>query len=366
MLRMAWVNLSRRPWRTSLTIAGIVVGTTAYITLVALSLGMREQSQQVVDLLGTDVTVTRGHSPVPWMSWISREEAAALRGVNHVKSVSEAVIGTTRIEPRVVFFVFGVSPDDVLLPDGVITAGRLFRRDAPEIVVGQAAARQLDVEVGDVIDLGRMELEVVGVYRTERGFLDSAAIVDLAVAQALFGARQQVSVAFLRVTDAGAVPKVIESIHRRFPRLEASRSELFTSRFDYLKIVSAYARYFAILALVIAALMIANTIGMNVSERVQEIAILRSVGWRPRRIAALIVGEGLLMIVIGVALSIPAAKLSLMALSSGDTSWAVPPALRMPPVLEGIAVAVGAGILFSIVPTMQALRRNPADALRAL
>ena len=366
MLTLAWRNMARRPLRSLLTILGIVIGSGAYLTLVAMSHGMREQAQNVVDLLGTDLTVTRARSPVPWMSLISRAEVAQLRAIPNVQSVSEVVIGTTRAEPRDLFLVFGGDPKQDLLRNLPMIRGRMLRNASAEMVVGDDAAEQLALQPGDAVELAGRQLDVVGVFHTGRGVLDSAAVVDLPVAQSLFGSRQQVSLAFIKAQTSDSVPEVMREIGRRFPRLEATPSASFTSRFEYLNLVTVYARYFATLALLIAAVMIANTVSMNVTERRQEIAVLRSIGWRRSRIALLILGEGMLMIVIGVAIAVPLSALTLRALSAGDAAWAIPAALSSSTIVEGMLVALGAGMVFSSAPLIQGLRVRPAEALRML
>ena len=66
---------------------------------------------------------------------------------------------------------------------------------------------------------------------------------------------------------------------------------------------------FSLLALIVGGIGVMNTMAMSVFERIQEIGIMRAVGWRKRRIALLIlseaVGIGLLALGLGLALGLP-------------------------------------------------------------
>src|SRR5207248_4731060 len=68
----------------------------------------------------------------------------------------------------------------------------------------------------------------------------------------------------------------------------------------------------SILALIVGGIGVTNTMAMSVFERIREIGILRAVGWRTERIAAMIVCEALaiclLALAIGLALGYAAAQ----------------------------------------------------------
>ncbi|MFZ2492123.1 MAG: ABC transporter permease [Thermoanaerobaculia bacterium] len=366
MLRLMLKNLVRRPLRSLFTVAGVTVGTAAYIALVALSQGMQDQSQRVVDMLGTDITVTRAKTPIPWMSFLNRDEVAALAGLPNVTSVSGVVVGTTRAGSREMFLVFGADPRQPLIQSLKIVSGRQVRPGGTEMVVGEEAASQLDLAPGDRVELAGRVLDVVGVFVTGRGVLDASAVVDVTTAQSLFGTQDRVNLAFVNVRSGEDVARTTALIHTRFPRLEATPSALLTSRFAYIDLISAYARAFALVALVLAAVMIANTVGMNVNERRQEIALLRSIGWSRMRIMALVAGETGAMIAIGALLAVPCAALGLRLLDDGDAVWLVPASVGGANVIEGVVLAFLVGLLFALLPIADALRRRPAEALRSL
>ena len=70
---------------------------------------------------------------------------------------------------------------------------------------------------------------------------------------------------------------------------------------------------FSVMALIVGGIGVLNTMAMSVIERIQEIGIMRAVGWRKRRIALLILSEatgiGLIALGLGLALGYLAAEL---------------------------------------------------------
>lgn len=366
MIRLALRNLMRRRVRTIFTIAGIAIGTMAYVAIVALAEGMREQSQRLVDHLSTDITITRAGSPVPWMAWIAPEELDPVRRLPGVRSLSGVVVGTTRAGARDLFIVFGASTHEPLIQDLPVIAGRMLQPGRNQMLVGATGAKQLDVVAGDRLEIAGTELEVAGIFESGRGVLDASAVVDLPVAQTLFGGIGRVNMAFVTVERDEDVTRTINAIRNEHPRLEATPSEVFSSRFAYVDIIATYARAFALLALLVAGVMVANTVAMNVNERRQEIALLRSIGWRRWRIAALIFGETALMLAGGGLLAIPLARLSLRLVDSGDAAWIVPATLGSRHVAEALLLCLLVGLLFAAIPIVQAMRRSPSEALRSL
>lgn len=357
-------SVLRRPARTLLTVAGIAVATGNYILLVSLALGMKLQAQGLVDELGTDVAVMRAGSPFPMDSKMTGSDLEALRRVPGVAAVSEVVVSPTRLNPRNYFFIFGLDPQQRILRGIRITAGRGIQASA-ELLVGETAAEQLELQPGDLVEVARTRLQVVGLYHTARSFLDTGAIADIPTTQRIFDLGGRINLAFLDLANDADVTSVLDHIHRESPNLEASPSEFFASRLRNLDLVRIYARWLALLAVLVAALTVATTMSLGVVERRQEMAVLQSLGWRRWRVARRVVGEALLQVSAGACLAPPIAIAGLKLLPAGDLSGLVPPAIPLAVMAEGIAIAVAIGVLFSFGPAMQAMRTRPAEALRA-
>ena len=122
---------------------------------------------------------------------------------------------------------------------------------------------------------------------------------------------------------------------------------------------------FSLLALIVGGIGVMNTMAMSVIERIQEIGIMRAVGWHKRRIALLIlseaVGIGLLALGIGLALGYMAAELFTQR---GNLSQLVEPDFTAGVFAWGLAFALGVAVIGALYPAWRAVRLTPIEALR--
>jgi putative ABC transport system permease protein len=121
----------------------------------------------------------------------------------------------------------------------------------------------------------------------------------------------------------------------------------------------------SVLALIVGGIGVTNTMAMSVFERVHEIGILRAVGWRGRRIAALILSEavGIALVALAIGLGVGILGAHLFTAQTGLSSLVSP---RFTPGVFawGLAFALGVALLGAAYPTVRALRLSPIEALR--
>jgi putative ABC transport system permease protein len=120
-------------------------------------------------------------------------------------------------------------------------------------------------------------------------------------------------------------------------------------------------------------LIAANTSAMGIRERVPEIAVLKSLGFRRRPILVSLLAESVLQALIGGLLGAGAAYGILNALSgagrTGGMAFLGPLAqFQVSPAVaaQGVAVAILVGIVSGVVPAWNGARLPVVDALRRL
>ena len=118
---------------------------------------------------------------------------------------------------------------------------------------------------------------------------------------------------------------------------------------------------FAGLALALAAIGIYGVLSYSVARRTQEIGVRMALGAARRDILRLVVGRGMLLASIGVAIGLGGAALASRAISAllfGVPATDAPTFAAVAVILLGVALAA------SVVPGRRALRIDPMTALR--
>jgi putative ABC transport system permease protein len=104
---------------------------------------------------------------------------------------------------------------------------------------------------------------------------------------------------------------------------------------------------------------------MSIFERTREIGLLRAVGWRRRRVLALVLGEAMVIAMAGTAIGGALAALGLRALMLSPTARGfIEP--NIPPEVLGVALIMGLGLslLGGLYPAARAAALDPTEALR--
>jgi putative ABC transport system permease protein len=110
-------------------------------------------------------------------------------------------------------------------------------------------------------------------------------------------------------------------------------------------------------------LIAANTMRQSVRERTAELGTLKAIGFRDRRIIALVLAESCFLAGLGGGLGLGIAWL---LISAGDPTRGGLPLFHLPTLdlLKGVALVVVLGAVTGAVPALQAMRIQVAEALR--
>ncbi|MCD4747919.1 MAG: ABC transporter permease [Thermoanaerobaculales bacterium] len=358
-------NLLRRPRRTVLTLIGVTVGAAGYMTLLAAGAGLFAEFQDAISLLGSDLVVQQASAATAWTSRIAPADIRSLRSVPGVNRVTEVVVAATRFLGQKYFIVFGLEPESTILAKARIVDGRPYRANGAEMMVGQRAARAIGLAAGDRVEARGRRFLISGIYETDRSILDGGAVMNLEAARSMFSYGVDTTVVFVDVKGPQAIDEVMLVITDTLPHLEVSRSDMWVSTYEQFVVVRRFARGLGVFALLITAMWVSNTLHVTILERRAELALLRAVGWRKRRIAVLVLREGLAFSVVGGFTGIPVAALIVWGLRNIGAAGIVSAKLSPEIVVEGVVIAVLAGLVGCVPPLVRALRMQALEALRA-
>jgi putative ABC transport system permease protein len=139
--------------------------------------------------------------------------------------------------------------------------------------------------------------------------------------------------------------------------LEQARGDSLTAR----KLTANFIGLFALLALLIAVAGIGGILALSVSQRMHEIGIRVALGARPWNVLKMIIGQGMVLVLFGLALGL-AGALGITRLLKTFLFEVTP----TDPVTFGAVALVLAGAAFvaCYVPARRAARIDPISALR--
>jgi putative ABC transport system permease protein len=122
------------------------------------------------------------------------------------------------------------------------------------------------------------------------------------------------------------------------------------------------------LAIFIAALGVANTLGMNLSNRKHELAVLRTFGLTRRGVGRVVTAEGLVVLMVGAILGVGSGLLLAHVITAGAaaiTGFTISPRYPWTIVVAAIVASPLVGYLSSYFPARRAARLPPILALGA-
>jgi putative ABC transport system permease protein len=370
---LVFKNVSRRPIRSALTVAGMAVAVAAVVALVGIADGFQRSFLDLYKGQRVDIIVVRARSADRMASELDQSLAPAIARLGDVAAVEPVLFDAISLEEEGLYgiVVQGLSPAAASLPDQTIVAGRALRQpDGRVVLLGQLLARKLGKRVGDRLEIYEGAVfEVVGIYDRHNLFENGAMIVPLAELQAVLGQTGQVTAFNVRLkmpADAQAIRRTVTAIEQLGLGLAALPTEDYVATDAKIQVAKAMAWSTSAIALIVGGIGMLNTMIVAVFERTSEIGILRAIGWRRRRIARMILLESGLLSVAGAALGTVLAQGLTFSLSRAPTTSGLVAARVAPHVVaQGFLIALLIGLLGAMYPAYRASRLSPTVALRA-
>jgi putative ABC transport system permease protein len=357
--RLAVGNAARDPRRTAATTASLLVGvtiTTAVLTGLASARSSVESEMDRTHPLDVALTVSTDE-PLPAGLL---DDARAASGVDD----AEAVLGARGT-------VAGVGPMTVLAPTSAQAAAASY--DSSELVAPRPGVILLPSSVARRLEDKRVVLTVQGVeltlkVRSGEGWGNAAAIVAPATLRRLTADPATAAVWVKAAPDADA-EDLLGDLSALVSGVGGEVEDGLSKRAyvdQQLDVLTASVLGLLGIAVVVALIGIANTLGLSVLERVREHALLRALGLTRRQLRATLALEAVLCTavaaVMGTVLGVLFAWVGVQALVRQvvDETPFVLPVGQLGLVVLGAGLA---GLLAAVLPARRAARVSPAAGL---
>ncbi|WP_187368799.1 ABC transporter permease [Baekduia soli] len=364
MLRLVLVDLRRHVARTVLTAAGVAMGVATIVALLSLSSGIERGASGLIHLGGSELGLFQGGVGDLTASTLPTSLVVRVRRTPGVRDATAVAVATGELTTRRSFLVFGVDPRGFVARRVVFLSGRPPLR-AGEAALGDGAARTLGLGMGDRLPMVRGPARIVGVYHAGVPFEDQGAALTLAAVQRLLGRPGDATTIAVSLRPGARAADVGRRLERAFRGTVAISQPGQVTRVDTNSLlIREAAIVFVALALIIGGIGVANTMVLAAVERRRDFALLLAVGWPRRLVAALVLGQGLVLGLAGaVAGSVLGTVGAGLLVRATGASALVTPHVTAATFAVAIPLALATGALGSLYPAWWATRLRPAEAL---
>lgn len=362
---MAVQSLWQRTGRTLLTLSAIGLTVGAIMALESVLEGTARSMTSMATGSGTEIMIRQADVADTSLSAIDARVGSKIEGLAGVRSISGLVM-TALIDPESGGFILllGYSPHEFAIERFNIVEGRRINGNH-QVMLGSVAAEAVSKSVGDTMEISGSRFKVVGIFESGTGWEEMSSIVSLRDAQTLAGRPNKVTMYALKLEDPGAAPSVVERINTEFPEVHAALAGEFVEQMPDMQAGEAMLDGISFLAILVGGVGVLNTMLMAVLERTREIGVLRTMGWRRRRVVGMIIQEALLLGVLGGVAGIVLAFLMVFSLQQApmvgdafEAGWSLNIFLR------AFLVSLLLGIIGGLYPAIRASGLQPVEALR--
>lgn len=368
MLSLILYNVASRRLRAALTAGAVAIAVMAVVALGTLTLSLKTSATGILKVGNADFSFAQRHVDSILNSSIAVEDIAAVGKVPGVeRSIGALVEIDTYQATKDSVVQVGLDPE-AQGPFGVVLLrGRSYRvASDDEVMLGYALASSIHKDVGDHLVMDGHDYLVTGLYRTNVSFGNGTMMFPLRVLQGRYQVAGHVTLGFVKLAPGASKAQVRKAIETRFPQLATVVTESDYGKVDTtLVLISAADTGGGILAAVIAISGVLNTSLLSFFERMREFGVLRSIGWSRRRLIVLVLGEAVVVSLVGMAVGVFLGWVAIGVLQDlSQLRGVFHPIYRASIFWRSLYFAFGVAILGALYPALRAALQSPLAAMR--
>ncbi|GAA3543552.1 ABC transporter permease [Nocardioides daeguensis] len=366
--RLAGENALRDPRRTGATASALMIGLALVSTIGVLAASLNASVDDVVDEQFTADLLVQNSNFLPFSTEIG-DRVAEVPGVDVVSRQQwTAARVASGPHPDKTVTVAGSDAEYARIYHPDVVSGRATPAGA-QAVLFRSLARDLDLEVGDRLDLSfqggtTLDLEVAGIVESSETTSEVTVPLDQLAAAGVLRQDSTLSILIDPAADPEKVRDAVDATAASAPIVGVYDKEGFADQIRGQVNQLLYLIYGLLaLAIVIAVIGIVNTLGLSVIERTREIGLLRALGMSRAKLRRMVTLESVaiavLGAVLGMALGLLIGVLLQRSLSDNLTSLGLP----LGQLGAFLVVAIVVGVLAAVLPAIRASRLDVLEAI---
>ncbi|HWE92819.1 MAG TPA: FtsX-like permease family protein [Tepidisphaeraceae bacterium] len=283
-------------------------------------------------------------------------------------------------EPKDFFARFAVDPDVIfdIRQDWQMPADQLaaFKHGRTACAIGEKIAKQYKIKIGDSVTIVgdiypvTLELTCVGIF--SHGQNGECLIFHREYLTELLPkdskARDTVGTYMILASSPDEVPRISKAVdtmfeNSPFPTRTESEKEFGRSFLAFLGNIKLFLMAICGAVTFTILLVSANTVAMAVRERTREMAILRTLGFTPGEILQLVLGESVLISILGGVAGLGLGFLLAKGMQAGGGAFGFT-GIKWQAAAIVLGMAGVIGLVAALVPALIASRKNVVESLR--
>ena len=393
---MAWASLVANKLRSLLTMLGIIIGVAAVIALVSIGNGVKQDIEDSISSLGSNLLVVLPGAPrTPGarssqgsMKSLKISDYEAIAKLEGVKAASPMTNGSYVViyqNKNWTTSVAGVNANFQDVNNWTMTSGRFFSDKNVQnrervAVVGQKVVKNLFADedlVGKEIRVKNIPFRVIGVLKSKgNGTMgndqDDTVLIPYTTSMERVEGIDYLRRVYVVAKDDESIDRLqadIENLLRVRHNIKDTNLDDFNiqNMKSIMETVAQTTGTFtlflgavAAISLVVGGIGIMNIMLVSVTERTREIGVRKALGATYSVIVTQFLIEAVVISLmggfIGIAFGIGASKV--IGMVSGMSTI-----VSVPTIIMSFAFSMAIGLIFGIYPARKAAKLNPIDAL---
>jgi putative ABC transport system permease protein len=388
-LTLAAKNLTRRRGRTGLTIIGVAIAISVLFSLLALNSGYEKELNKEVNSMGVHILAVPKGCPYEAASLIIHggviPKYLSATDLDNVTRIPDVELATPMLMHQFMkkdektgestpHIIYGIKMEDILqLKPWWKVEGRFLEDNETRVMlVGRDLADKENLSVGQVLPVGpaKEDFTIVGILERTGDQDDQFHFFPLEEAQRVFGKEGKITTIAVKVREVSRISDVSEEMENVPDIQVVTMTQIMGTIMNLAGSARSLLLTVIVIALIISAFGIINTLLMSVNERTREFGMMKAIGASGSDIGKMVLMETVFITISGGIIGTLAALVGssliesfvkgMLPYSPAGSLISFNPEL----VCFSLAFSLFMGLVCGIYPAFLSSRLSPMEAIR--